>query len=463
MDHCFSDQPEVLVEHAKAMLQIGRSIRTEVITMPRRGFGPRPVTMSSAVTRTVYSALVDYLSKAAGMVVRGEDHWKRHESFGVPNKADESEYYLVDVDIASCYEYIEHETLAREIAMRAPDVDVIEGLASLLSELMGRPRGLPQLSTKSDLLADVYLQKLERTIARSGYKVSRIADDFKVIAHTWTGANQVIEKAAEQARRLGLVLSTEKTTIRKSSTVLGASQEEANFLNEHFDMASEGIMDLVWNPYGDSDVVEVDPDEEEVLQEAFWLIVEEWFANSTQETALHVAQLSPALSVLKDHEDRITDEILKEIVFRYPIRLDSVCRYLIGRKREVSANWDTLSMLAGMGRQSAWAKLWILHTAAQLSEPQSWDSVWVADWAERQLLDRHEVVRAEAAWTLAGMQNINGARLASLFGSASKMTRPAIVAAAGRAGLKANTQVVGAMIGDSRLMRPAYDWGVKKH
>ncbi|WP_123798268.1 reverse transcriptase domain-containing protein [Amycolatopsis keratiniphila] len=459
MDRCLSKDVSSLANHVHSQAGMGYPIAAEVLAMPRRRFGARPVTMTSPTVRTLYNSLVDFLTKESNVSDRTNDKWTSHEQFGVPTGSTD-DFYLVDIDIASCYEYVEHDSLARQLSMESSDVAEIKTLTSLLGEIMERPRGLPQLSPQSDVLADIYLSVIEREIAREGYRVSRIADDFKIMTGSWSDANQIIEVVAERARTLGLVLSTEKTNIRRSHTVLGSRQEEAEFLNKHFDMARTPTVDFIFGPYGEPESVEIPQGTLDVIRGAMWYIVDEWYRKrNTTATTLHAKHIGNALTLLSRHVDRLDDDILKEIVFRMPIRLDSVCRYLMSRQNEVEENWKSLRTLASMGRQSAWAKIWLLHTADSLTVPSQGAGRWAIDWTKTLANDRHETVRSEAAWTLSGWKSIDQSEVARLFGRASGMTRPAIAAAAGRMKVKLQSPVGQAILGDSRLMNPAYKWG----
>ena len=62
----------------------------------------------------------------------------------------------------------------------------MSGVARSLRDSSGR--GLPQLSRSSDILADTYLQVIERALLREEPLVSRYADDFKVETESWEAA-----------------------------------------------------------------------------------------------------------------------------------------------------------------------------------------------------------------------------------------------------------------------------------
>ena len=95
-----------------ARVQAGFPTVTEVITMPRRGFGPRPITITDGVTRTLLTALVNQFGNELSPG-RTPDRWTAFDGLGRPFTSETltEEKYVVVMDIASCYEYIDHALL----------------------------------------------------------------------------------------------------------------------------------------------------------------------------------------------------------------------------------------------------------------------------------------------------------------------------------------------------------------
>lgn len=115
MPHLISERAlvngtKVLAEQAAALCEFGYRPSMEVIAMPKHGYGPRPIGILSPETRTLYRAIVGRLesslppsSRDGGMDV--------HRNFGVEAGRPPGER-IVDLDIAACYEYIDHAILA---------------------------------------------------------------------------------------------------------------------------------------------------------------------------------------------------------------------------------------------------------------------------------------------------------------------------------------------------------------
>jgi len=465
MDRCLADSPATLADSVVSLATTGRACDVEILTLPRRNFVPRPVTLIAPEFRVAYVALVKVLAPNLPSPSRGSEAYERHRAFGVPGDGHSFDNYLVETDIASCHEYIDHARLREELILQTMDVAASSQVIELLSEVHGSPRGLPQLMATSDTLADTYLQSMERTLLRRGWKVSRYADDFRILSKDWGSATTAIEDAAEAARSLGLVLSTEKTTVRKSSTVLTAIKEEEDFLATYL-TNTEGRTEvdvLFGNLYEDPFDVTIPEGEAEQLRVAMHQLLTDWSNDDSRVERPFGRFLPFALSTLRAAEFRVTDRILEETVFRSPKLLQNVASYLIARDPE-EENWETMARLCLMGRQSPWAKLWLLHVAGTLT-PKSM-TCWVADvdaWAAQQLSDRHEIVRSEAAWYLAGRGHacLTEEELGRLYRKARALTRPALAAACGRTKMPATKGLAKAIAQDAKVVREAFKWGEK--
>jgi RNA-directed DNA polymerase len=438
--------------------------------MPRRGFGPRPVEILSPTSRTLYSALVDHLAPALPEPSRREGSWSEHREFG--RTGDHN--YVVELDFAACYELIDHGDLQRELLLRSFDSEAVKAIGKLLGGLGRHGRGLPQMLAASDRLADAYLDVIDRRLVRRGYQLHRFADDVRVLAEEWDEANEILEQAAGYGRSLGLILSSSKTGIRRRDVLDDQEDEPFNLLKEYLSEVTAELSDIVVisGPYGSPEFDVEDPDDAEALQETYARILAEWhdeFRESQDEgramTLQHglASHINTALASAVARPQALPAALLEDLVFHDPTRLESVCRYLLDRRKTIKATGrlsnSLLKALTGMGRQSAWAKLWMLHASAEAtSVPAA-----VIDWIEHQLDDTHEVVRAEAAWTAACHGRLRTNDLETCYSSATEITWPALAAAAARQqqataaeGLK--RQVVDAVRNDGPLNKEAYAW-----
>lgn len=462
-ERSLEDEPNILADVTKERSLAGFNPVIEMITMPKSGFGPRPIGIFSPETRTLYEALGDRLRANLPRASR-ENGINKHEEFGTATKHTNNNSVLVDFDIAACYEYIDHELLCRELTLQAVTYQSSLALKQLLGETFSRGIGIPQAMETSHLLADAYLNKVERGLVRTGYEVDRFADDFRVIVPDLERAHASIEHAVELARSIGLVLADGKTNIRTPAEILRELSEQEATYEAYREQAQDELrsIELIQVGYEDFVSEEIDADDDDVDFAALSKIVDDWANNlgaSSPQWQRVLARLgSRALLRLHNAPDRIKNESLLGIVTQSPLRLYSVVGYL-SKREEISENWSAVNALTRISQQSPWSRLWILHLADFLETGGSQDETEVFKWAKTLLTDRHEVVRAEAVWLLSKNKSISSEELGAIYMSASDITRNGISASAARLGGGSPNSALKAIKHDSQLNKISYRWG----
>jgi len=129
--------------------------------------------------------------------------------------------WVVETDIASCFEAIGHDRLMTAIEERVCDQQVLKLLRALLRAgvledgTVRRPvTGTPQGGVISPLLANVYLHRLDRAwnVDRDGVLV-RYADDLVVMCHSRRQAHRALATLTQLLAELGLTPKASKTRI----------------------------------------------------------------------------------------------------------------------------------------------------------------------------------------------------------------------------------------------------------
>ena len=467
MYFCLKDAAQQVARHVRAQSSNVSAI-SETLSMPKKGFGPRPVDILAPATRVLYTSLVDEISADLPAQTRQPGAWKKHREFGI----SESSPYVIDIDFASCYEYIDHELLRSELLLRTArplEVNLLIGQLRSVSELH---RGLPQMLRASDILADAYLSKIDRHIERAGHQIHRFADDIRVSADDWDIANGVIENTAEYARTLGLILAGGKTRIWKLATLVAASEAQQTYFQDYFNQARSELTQSIYRFTNDYDIVETEipPERIDAIAHACWGLLKDWQEitsqsdGPTQAPQEMTAFLGTAIRALQKYETRISARALSDIVFHNPLRLEDACRYLIARANseefEHELHWVTLRKLVQMGRQSPWAKLWLIYTIDHLPQSSGEAANEVLTWLGDQVQDRHEVVRCQASWALAGAERLDDKMLSRLYTRSTELTRAGLAAAMGR-GTKISTGVSKSIRDDSPLNKAAFEWATR--
>ncbi|WP_189150874.1 reverse transcriptase domain-containing protein [Streptomyces lacrimifluminis] len=474
------DSKRSVIKWVEANFCGGTRIPKEIMTMPKNKFGQRPIILTSLTSRIIYQALVSSVADSMEPNSRGGEGWVQHETFAEESPSE----FIVEVDIAACYEFIDHERLRQELVARTLNVEVARSITDFLGECSPNKRGLPQLTSASDTLGDLYLSVIQRQLMRQGLEVSRYADDFLIRAKNWEQANETIEYAAEFARDLGLILSYEKTRAVRSSTFKKKAESQRQLQRQYFDSERERMtfFHLVGGDrYGDVSLVELLPSDAETLKASMRRVITHWQGETreaeanpdiefTLESSLR-RMLPLAISVLQEDSKRIPTKVFTSLAFREPVRLERVCQYVLARAHraeERSESWGLVKSLTDSGRLSPWARLWILHVVSELPEADTSAFREVMRWVTRQLSDRHETVRAQAAWAAAKFRNLNENQVLELLRYATPVTQPGIAAAMGRkAGVLAAAQrggglsntLIKSVTSENTLLKESYEWG----
>lgn len=450
----------------------------EMITMPRRGHGPRPVSVLSPVARTRYTALVRLIAQALPDDSRARGQWAQFREFGRTG----GHSYVVDLDLASCYQFVDHVDLRDELLLRSSEVEVVTALTDLLTQVTERGRGLPQMLSPSDRLADAYLEIIGRRLSRQGWLHHRYADDFRVLAESWDEANEIIEIAATIAGDLGLILASHKTNIRRKETVEQFEAEHETFLDNYIDFAQIGSRPGADGPYGGEDVEDQEAEDEDdptdaegvnskeddavVVARAYNSVLEEWhgvFRSDGERPPGMNSALPLALRIVVPMERRVDVRVLLDLVFDDPLRMENVCRYVIERAAvdvERDWQWDLVLELTHHGRRSPWAKLWLLATVEALIDQGLKPDANIDAWMLEQLGDRHEVVRAQAAWVISSYRALTLDQMKFLYVGCSSVSAAALAAVAGRIEPQhdALQRALNAIKNDSSLNQAAFTW-----
>ncbi|MBF6133139.1 RNA-directed DNA polymerase [Nocardia otitidiscaviarum] len=458
-DLCLSNDSKVLVGHTDSHWATARMFASETITMPKGRFGSRPIEILSTSAKTAYHAIATALKPYLPHETRAQN-WSEHRRFGT----DRFEGYLIDIDVASCYEYIDHQILHEEILLHSSSLTLSDAMISLLGGFMRNRRGLPQMLWASDVLADTYLSVIDRNLSRRDLSFHRYADDIRVLSKEWDESTKIVESLADLLRSIGLIPSDSKTYILKSESVSDPESEDRLFISSNFStdpLAPDFDTILMGGPYGggtDPSRGEPQPDADEfelalrIIENKKGLKIEgpmKWLSMQ-------------AMRSLRKRADSVPEAPLLDLVYKNQTMIEYVCDYSIARAANSldlpNAQWSRLKALCSMpGEYTPWAKVWLLAAIESASECDSSDRDAVIAWALRQLEDRHETVRAQSAWSLAQHKELGRSEFETLYGRSTALTQHGLAAAASRQG-GLSGQIESAVRSDSPLNKAAWEW-----
>ncbi len=126
--------------------------------------------------------------------------------------------FVVDADLEGYFDSIPHERLMQRVEERISDGRVLALLRSWLGQdvLRGLERwtpdsGTPQGAVISPLLANIYLDPLDRHLAARGHRMVRYADDFVVLCSRRDEAEAALAEIRRWVDANGLRLHPDKT------------------------------------------------------------------------------------------------------------------------------------------------------------------------------------------------------------------------------------------------------------
>ena len=149
--------------------------------------------------------------------------------------------YVVEVDIASYFDTIDHGLLLREIEEQIADTRVLGLIKSLLCQAIkghtGPPgKGVAQGAVTSPLWGNIYLNGLDHHMESLGYVMIRYADDAVVLCRSEEEAQAALAQLREALATLKLTIQEEKTRI----VHVARGKAGTSFLGYHFYRTSKG-------------------------------------------------------------------------------------------------------------------------------------------------------------------------------------------------------------------------------
>lgn len=127
--------------------------------------------------------------------------------------------WVIDVDIEACFDEINHELLMARITREIRDERLSQYLASNLQvdiilngQRVKRSIGVPQGGPLSPLLANLYLDPLDKELETRELSFCRYADDLMIFVESECHANRVLESiAAWIEKHLNLKVNSSKS------------------------------------------------------------------------------------------------------------------------------------------------------------------------------------------------------------------------------------------------------------
>jgi RNA-directed DNA polymerase len=145
--------------------------------------------------------------------------------------------WVVDADLRRCFDTIPHAPLVARVRTKVADGRVLALLEAFLTQAVMEglsawtpDEGTPQGAVVSPLLANIYLDPLDQTMAAAGVEMVRYADDFVLLCRSEAEAQRALTLVATWTDAAGLTLHPDKTRV-----VDAAGRGGFDFLGYHFE------------------------------------------------------------------------------------------------------------------------------------------------------------------------------------------------------------------------------------
>lgn len=447
----FVSRLRVQLEHGVDLLP------ADVILAHRYGSGTRPVPDLSIQARVVVEALAKRLvdeigadSGLLGLAVHIAPEPGQKGKFERLPLEDPKPAYVAMADVASFYEYVDHELLGNEVVELTGDPSLATAIKGTLSELLGRRFGLPQGPHGSDVFANVYLSRVDRVLSRAGIVIARYNDDYLLEAATPARARRDLAALESSLRDLGLILNHEKTqiiTLEKYEEGLSAYQE----------LLEAAAIDTIELPPGYT----FDPDEfegislesvdEGVIEAAF----ERALADTAHPFAARQRMIDTALPYLAGFKNSKPLEHIDVLVETWPAHVRNVNLYLralIGTDQEESVVRAVVAVLSSQPLVLPWVQGWLLDVLARCTKSEASFADYLHDTAFASTVPWF--ARGRALIALAHTDDFTEQdKVAQLFEAASPAVRPDIVGAVHLAETDWSTQFVNTLTAGDLLLK----------
>ncbi|WP_405404103.1 reverse transcriptase domain-containing protein [Streptomyces sp. NBC_01104] len=203
--------------------------RVEIIEHPKDPISVRPLARFEIKDRLTYESIVAqvasitdgllsdnvYSYRTARSQIHSVEDWLEWRDQARKILESNPLLTMARTDVASFYEHIDIEILKLDLARAGIGDPLLTQLYNFLQRFQQQSHawGLPQGSSASGALSNVYLLPYDEHIRQSGVQHVRYSDDTYIFGHDWEQLRSVLSGANQALRARRLTIASKKTEI----------------------------------------------------------------------------------------------------------------------------------------------------------------------------------------------------------------------------------------------------------
>lgn len=197
------------------------------VTIPKADGGQRQLGIPNVQDRFIQQAISQQLNLVFDSQFSAHSYGYRpnksaHDAVQAAQRFAKAGYsWCIDLDISAFFDHVSHDILMHRVGLQVRDKRVLKLIGRYLrskkrqgDHIERREKGTPQGGPLSPLLANIYLDPLDKELERRGLNFCRYADDVMIYTRSERSAHRVFNSLCDWIEKtLKLTVNREKSGV----------------------------------------------------------------------------------------------------------------------------------------------------------------------------------------------------------------------------------------------------------